>query len=178
MSKDEIEKAKAYAYNLLRVQPRSEKELSFRLKKKGFSESTSKETVFLFKKNGLLNDLKFARAWVDSRLKSNPKGDIVLRYELAAKGISGKIIDKVLSENPECEEVIAKRLAEDRIKALIGLPKLKAKKRLYDYLARRGFKCDIIEDVVERLCRNVGGPKGAKNLKTLDSSSPLRGSSE
>ncbi|MCK4463979.1 MAG: regulatory protein RecX [Candidatus Omnitrophica bacterium] len=148
MTAEAIEKAKAYAYNLLRVQPRSEKELSFRLKKKGFSESTSKETVSLFKKNGLLDDLKFARGWVDARLKSNPKGDIVLRYELTTKGISGKIIDKVLSENPECEEAIAKRLAGDRIKALRGLPKLKAKKRLHDYLARRGFKRDIIEKII------------------------------
>ncbi len=155
MTKEPPEKAKAYAYNLLRVQPRSEKELSFRLKKKGFSESTSKETVSLFKKNGLLNDLKFARAWVDARLKSNPKGDIVLRYELTTKGISGNIIDKVLSENPECEEVIAKRLAGDRIKALRGLPELKAKKRLHDYLARRGFKHDIIEEVVNRVVGSV-----------------------
>jgi len=155
MTKEPPEKAKAYAYNLLRIQPRSEKELSFRLKKKGFSESISKETVSLLKKKGLLNDLKFARAWVRARLKSNPKGDIVLRYELHTKGISGEIIDKVLSENPECEEVIAKRLAGDRIKALRGLPKLKAKKRLHDYLARRGFKCDIIEEVVNRLVGSV-----------------------
>ena len=155
MTKEPPEKARAYAYNLLRIQPRSEKELSFRLKKKGFSESISKETVSLLKKKGLLNDLKFARAWVRARLKSNPKGDIVLRYELHTKGISGEIIDKVLSENPECEEVIAKRLAGDRIKALRGLPKLKAKKRLHDYLARRGFKCDIIEEVVNRLVGSV-----------------------
>ncbi len=155
MTKEPPEKAKAYAYNLLRIQPRSEKELSFRLKKKGFSESTSKETVSLFKKNGLLNDLKFARGWVDARLKSNPKGDIVLRYELTTRGISGNIIDKVLSENPECEEVIAKRLAGDRIKALRGLPKLKAKKRLHDYLVRRGFKRDIIEEVVNRVVGSV-----------------------
>lgn len=151
MKREDIEKAKSYTYNLLRVRPRGEKELGFRLKKKGFSESVSKDTVSLFKKKGLLNDLKFARAWVYARLKSNPKGDTVLRHELAAKGISGKIIDKVLSENPEGEEVIARRLAGDRVKTLKGLPKLKAKKRLHDYLARRGFKRDIIEKIIDEV---------------------------
>ena len=46
---------------------------------------------------------------------------------------------------------VAKRLAEGCVKRLKDLPKLKMKKRLHDYLARRGFNYDIVEDVVENI---------------------------
>ncbi len=146
-----FDKARTYAYNLLRVRSRSEKELSQKLKEKGYSKPISEKVISFFKELDLINDLKFARAWVDSRLKLNPKGNIVLRQELFDKGVSKNIVDEVLSENENREEEIAKSLAEQRIKRLTGLPRLKVKKRLYDYLARRGFKYDIISEVINQL---------------------------
>jgi len=146
-----LEKAKSYALNLLQIRQRSEKELIDRLSEKGYSDEIQKKVVGQLKDIGLVCDSKFAKAWIDSRLKARPKGDVVLRHELALKGIDEGIIDKALSEKQKTEEVLARELAENRMKRLKGVPKLKAKKRLHDYLARRGFKFDVIEDIVEKV---------------------------
>ena len=146
-----LDKAKGYIYNLLRVRPRSEKEIRIKLDSKGFDKSIFEKTITLFRENGLIDDDKFAQAWVESRLRTMPKGDIALRQELKEKGISKEIIEKVLFGKKESEEVVAGRLAEERIRRMAGLPKLKVKKRLYDYLMRRGFKYEIIEDVVRKM---------------------------
>ena len=151
MSSEQSEKAKRYTYNLLRIRPRSEKELILRLRKKGFSEKTVNDVVSFLKKEELINDLEFAKEWVDSRLRTTPKGKTLLKEELAAKGISPSIIDKTLSEKMQDEEKIAKDIAEEKLKALKGLPQIKIKRKLFDYLRRRGFEEETVENIINSL---------------------------
>jgi len=148
MAINDIEKAEKYARRLLKVRQRSENELSARLGRKGFNNSIIENLVGQFKEKGLVDDLKFARSWVYSRIKLNPKGALALRCELIEKGISKKIIDLVIPENAEFEKETVKQLASKKAKQLKGLPKIKAKKRLQDYLTRRGFKYEVIDQVI------------------------------
>ncbi|NQT23147.1 MAG: regulatory protein RecX [Candidatus Omnitrophica bacterium] len=148
MANNDIEKAEKYAQRLLRVRQRSENELNTRLGRKGFDNRTIANLIDQFKEKGLLDDVKFARSWVNSRMKLNPKGALALRHELIEKGISKENIDLVIPKNVEFEEETVKRLVSEKAKQLKGLPKTKAKKRLYDYLARRGFKYEVIDTVI------------------------------
>ena len=47
---------------------------------------------------GYLDDGTFARAWVESRDRSRPRGESALRRELALKGVDRAVIDEVLTE--------------------------------------------------------------------------------
>ncbi len=49
------------------------------------------------KKKGLLNDLEFAKAWVEARRKSKQKGIRAIKAELFQKGIDKEIIEEVVS---------------------------------------------------------------------------------
>ena len=89
----EIKRGKAYCLRLLSLRSRSEHEIEARLKEKGYSAGTKKLILDLLKKNGLIDDLKFAGEWIDSRMRSNPKGKKALRIELVNKGISKEVID-------------------------------------------------------------------------------------
>ena len=148
MDTGKSDKARRYTYNLLRIRSRSEKEVDNRLREKGFSDKVVRETIAFFKKNRLIDDLEFAKAWVDSRLKTSPRGKITLRQELAGKGVSPRVIEQALSAVEEDETEVIRRLAEKRIKLLKSLPEVRMKKRLFDYLKRRGFDSDCVEDIV------------------------------
>jgi regulatory protein len=146
-------RAKNNAYALLRQRPRSVYEIRSRLKLKGYEDELVEDVIVSLKRTGDLDDEKFARFWVESRMHMNPAGDVVLKHELKAKGISGDIIDAALTEKAGKydEYELALSMAKDRFERLKRLDRRKATKRIYDYLLRRGFKYDNIRRVVENL---------------------------
>jgi Uncharacterized protein conserved in bacteria len=145
--------ARNNAYALLRQRPRSVYEIRNRLKLKGYADPLIEEVVASLERTGDLNDEKFARFWVESRMHMNPAGDVVLKHELKRNGISDTIIDAVLIEKSEKydEYELALSMAKDRFERLKKLDRRKATKRIYDFLLRRGFKYDNIRRVVESL---------------------------
>ncbi len=141
------------AYALLRQRPRSVYEIRNRLKLKGYADSIIEDIVASLERAGELDDERFARLWVESRMHMNPAGDVVLRHELKRNGISDGVIEAVLTEKSEKydEYEIALGMAKDRFERFKKLDRRKAMKRIYDFLLRRGFKYDNIRRVVESL---------------------------
>lgn len=146
-------RAKNNAYALLRQRPRSVYEIRSRLKLKGYDDDLVEDIVAGLRRSGDLDDEKFAKIWVESRMHTNPAGDVVLKYELKGKGISDSIIESVLNEKAEKydEYELALSMAKDRFERFKKLDRRKATKRIYGYLLRRGFRYDNIRRVVESL---------------------------
>ncbi|MHB8155498.1 MAG: regulatory protein RecX [Candidatus Omnitrophota bacterium] len=146
------EKAKAYAFLLLKFRLRSENELKNRLKQKGFSEELSQDTVNFLKNREFIDDRVFAKGWVSSRLR-RPIGLRKIRQELVQKGLDQEVIENSLSQVKEHynESQIVSQLAQQRFSKLKGIEPLKAKARVYAYLIRRGFASDIVSDIVKGL---------------------------
>ncbi|MDP3730561.1 MAG: regulatory protein RecX [Candidatus Omnitrophota bacterium] len=146
-------RARNNAYALLRMRPRSVYEIRNRLKLKGYADALIEDVVASLERTGDLNDEKFARFWVESRMHMNPAGDVVLKHELKRNGVSDDIIEAVLTEKAEKydEYELALSMAKDRFERLKKLDRRKATKRIYDFLLRRGFKYDNIRRVVESL---------------------------
>jgi len=117
------------------------------LLRKGFG-AVSCGVISALKEKKIIDDPGFARLWVESRMRANPKGDMALGKELRQKGISAAVIEQVLSERPCGERDTCRTLAEKKMETLGKLPKDKARKKLFDLLARRGFNFSIVEDVV------------------------------
>jgi len=151
-SSHEPEKAKEYAFLLLKFRLRSEKELERRLKQKGFSAELAQDTVNFLKDKQFIDDRVFAKAWVSSRLKK-PFGLRRIKQELAEKGLDKEIIEEtfVWVKEDYKESGIVSQLAEQRFSKLKGIEPLKARQRVYAYLMRRGFSPDLISDVVNKL---------------------------
>jgi len=149
MSKSKKDKAALYASRLINIRPRSEKELRKRFKEKGYNRATTQDIISQLKDKKIIDDEKFARLWVESRMRSNPKGVMLLRRELKEKGISDSVIEGTLIGIKEKEAESARELAEKKIDVFKKLTPNKAKKKLFDFLARRGFNFDIIEDIVK-----------------------------
>jgi regulatory protein len=153
---DSLQKARNYAFLLLKFRLRSEKELYQRLEKKKFDDQIIKETLCFLKGKGFVDDNYFAKAWIESRLKK-PLGLRRLKVELKIKGIDKEIIERHIQEIKKNypEENIVTEIAKKRLKRLKGLTPEKVKRRTQDYLLRRGFSPDIVIDVINKLCRQI-----------------------
>ncbi len=149
-SQNEIKSAKDSALRLLSYCPRSIKGISDRLKEKGFSTDTIENVISALKKAGYLDDLKFAKDMIDSRLRKNPVSKNVIRTQLAQRGIAEPVIDEALSGFEEAfdEYKIAVDILKKRLKNLKGLEPDKALKKLYPYLRKQGFSEEVIEKVL------------------------------
>lgn len=151
-----MQKAKEYAFLLLKFRLRSEKELAERLKRKKFSEEVIRETVAFLKEKKFIDDTLFARSWIQSRIK-RPLGLRRIKQELNLKGIEKEVIESQISELKEayCEEDIVSELAQERFSKLKGIDPRAAQRRVYAYLIRRGFSPDIVIDVINNLCKQI-----------------------
>jgi regulatory protein len=149
-----LQKAKDYAFLLLKFRLRSENEIRQRLKKKKFDADIIETTLFFLKDKGFIDDNYFAKTWIESRIKK-PLGIRRLKAELNIKGINKAIIDTQIDEIKKSysEEDIVGGIAKDRLNKLKGIDPQKAKKRVYAYLLRRGFSPEVVIDILNQIER-------------------------
>lgn len=143
------QKARNSVWYLLKIRLRSEHELREKLKLKKFSPDVINETIQYFYDLDFINDRTFAKSWINSRLKK-PYGFSRIKNELRIKGIDPVIIDQecaVAGENYNEIDVLTD-LARKRRQKYKNLTDDKIKKRLYDYLCRRGFNQSTIYQVI------------------------------
>lgn len=149
---NELESAKNFAFRLIKFRIRSRHELESRLKRKKFSQEIIKQVLDFLSDLGYVNDLTFAKAWVNGRLQFKPRSKKLLIYELKKKGIAANIIETALSGlDLEMEEQLARQLMQKRVSKLNGLPRETKRRRLSGYLARRGFASNIIYQIIREL---------------------------
>jgi regulatory protein len=146
---DEADKAYNRALYFLKFRPRSRAEIARNLKEKQFSPEAITNTITRLETNGLIDDLAFARLFVENRRNFSPKGVYALRYELRAKGISEKIIETVLDDYDEKKAAWAALFP--KIKQWENLETKEFKKKAFAFLRRRGFGYDICTTVCDRM---------------------------
>lgn len=155
----ETEIAKLFDSSLrfLSYRPRSEKETSQYLAKKIAQKESIKyqqslqspqipQVIEKLKKYKYLDDFEFAKWWTQSRVKSNPRGQLFIKYELTKKGIEKEIIEKVLSNFPN-ETTLAKRAIEKKLKMWEKLQPKELKNKIYIYLRSKGFSYDTAQEI-------------------------------
>jgi len=139
--------AEKSALNLIKYRARSEKELSVRLKEKGFDDEVIGKVVEKCKKNGLIDDKLFAYLYAYDKLTLDKKGPLFIQHELKRLGVEESLIFESLDKvkNEVDINTIALELAKNYYERKQDILKTKA------YLYRRGFEPDIINCVIENL---------------------------
>ncbi|UCH11838.1 MAG: regulatory protein RecX [Candidatus Omnitrophota bacterium] len=160
---ENFDKALSYAYRLFKYRPRSRKELQERLKLQRYNTAIIDRVIHEFEQQGLIDDKRFARLWALTRIQRKSSSLTNIKGELLLKGVDSQIIDDTLGRLKKDfnEYEIAKSLATKKLRLLTGVKKLnpaiarkggiKAKKRLFDYLKRRGFCFDVIYKVLDEI---------------------------
>ena len=148
--------------NFLSLKPRSERETNARvtyyLKKykwlKDFEkEAITSDTIKDLKRNNLLDDKKFAKAFVKEKINS-PKTTSKLKVEqfLKRKGVKDSVINEAMRLfTDELEEQNLQKDAEKKLPSLKEPNIYKKKSKLISYLASRGYPYSKIYTVVDRI---------------------------
>lgn len=127
------------------MRPRTEWEIETYLERKNASPEIIRSTIDKLIKIELIDDEKFARAYVADRRLLRPTSRRKLTAELRKKHLPSQIIDRILSEQTDSEEqnilreVIAKKRSQTKYQDNL---------RLMQYLARQGFSYDDIKQVL------------------------------
>jgi regulatory protein len=141
------------ALRFLKIRPRSVAELKSKLEIKGFESQDINQTLDWLLAIQLLNDRTFTRSWIQYRL-ARPFGFRRIILELKTKGIDPSIIEEEIAQvKEETDEFqAALELGQRREIRLKEIDPLKKKKRIFDFLSRRGFTPDIVMKVLKKIC--------------------------
>lgn len=150
VKKAEYQKTLDKLYRFAMVRPRSEKEVTDYFRRKKIHESLHLELLKKLKHLDLLNDVVFAKWWVDQRQSFKPKPKRIIKIELTKKGIIKEIIDNVLGETEFDESKMAQDLLTRKAYKWKGLEPREAKQKKSQYLAGKGFSWDVIEKVTSK----------------------------
>lgn len=150
-----FERAYTAATQALARRPQSETELRSRLERRGVEGGAIDETLLVLKKEGLVDDAHVAREVVRSTLSRGGAGAPLLETRLAAKGIDAETAQAVLEDTPELPTAMdaACRYARTLSEAL---PLPTRARRVFAYLARRGFDEHESTEAVQRVLGPIG----------------------
>lgn len=146
-----------YALNLLSARAYSERNLRRKLAQKGFPQAESDDAIERLKGHGYLDDAKYAAEYARQKLVVAGASVRRVEQELARKGIGRDVARAATSAVVEEEDVdtvsAMERLAKKKLASLGDLEPHVRRRRLFGFLARKGYEVDEINRVVDSLCQ-------------------------
>lgn len=143
-SADDKVASSALRYAAMRL--RSHWEMKQYLRRKGASPALTEKILNKLSKIRLLDDEKFAAAWLANRRLLRPTSKRKLQQELRTKHVADEVINRTLSDDEAVDErtILRELIAKKR-----NLPKYKADPlKLMQYLARQGFSYGDIKSAL------------------------------
>lgn len=141
-----------YAYNValnyITFKMRSVKEVTDHLLKKGFDNIIIKKVLERLIKEGYLNDLNFAKAFIKDRMNLTSTGPLKIRKELLENGVKEDIVNNEIQKiDVNIVEEKLRKLLEKQIKIKKGsLNSVKLK--LVNYFINLGYEKDMITKIL------------------------------
>jgi regulatory protein len=146
---DDVTRAVDYAANFLSYRPRSVAEVRRNLEKKDLPEAVIEQAIDRLQQLGYVDDVAFARYWLENRDTFKPRGPAALRYELRQKGVAEDIIGAALESLDPVDA--ARRAGEAKARRLRGLTREAFRNKLGSFLQRRGFRYETTRDVIHQI---------------------------
>ena len=146
---DRMQRCFNAATRYLSYRPRSEAEVRQRLQQRGFDGGGIEAALTRLKEQGLVDDAAFAQFWTDNRETFSPRSQWLTRLELRRKGVADETIDDVVDAVDDGDS--AYRAALSKVRHLPLSDYQSFRRRLGEYLKRRGFSYEVINYIIERI---------------------------
>lgn len=144
-----------YALSLLAARPYSSRSLHRKLIQKQYPAADAEDAIRRLVDNGILDDAKYAEQYARSKMETTGASKRRLQQDLYRKGIktdvSAAAIDEVVEQDEIDTAAVIERVAKKKLSQLGDLEPLMIRRRLFAFLARRGYDLDQIKAVVSRL---------------------------
>jgi len=149
--------ASAYdeALYFLTPKARTVREVENRLDECNYSEGEIMAAIDRLRNNGLLNDEKFARDFIESRLNTKPVSRGKLRRQLREHFVENAVIDEALSAvSDETELSNAAAVGSKYFRQYSNLPLKERLRRTGARLVSCGYAFDDVKTVLSELAEN------------------------
>jgi len=145
-----VERARQTALRFLAHRMRTGREVRDKLTARGFDRGTVSTVVERLTEVGLINDAEYAAAYLRTSLKLRPRSYRVLLSELTKKGVSRETAGRAIGESVELtpEVEAARRVMAKAARTYGRLPDGERRRKLFSFLARRGFSPDTISELL------------------------------
>jgi regulatory protein len=140
------------ALDMLEARARGVTEMRRLLIKKGEPAADVDAAIERLRAGGLLDDANFARQLTRSKAVGSGASKRRIQQELAKRGVAREISDAAIEEVFEEEQIdeadSIERVARKKLRTLGKVDAAAQKRRLYGFLARRGYDSDDIQRVL------------------------------
>lgn len=143
------------AANMLAARPRAARDLERLLVRKGEPAKHAGAAIARLTALGALDDARFARQFIRSKIAGAGLSRRRLQSELWRRGVAREVIDaalaEVLVEDEVDEDAQIAQVAAKKLRTLRSLDPATARRRLYAFLARRGYDASAIRRLMDTL---------------------------
>ena len=143
------------ALTILEYRARSIDELRRKLIQKGAAKAEVEEVLVRLIDQKLLDDAEFARQFARTKITGSGASKFRIMQELRRKGVAAEVAQHALDELHRDEGIEASasigRIAEKKWRSLGKLDEPTRRRRLYAFLARRGYSPDDIRTAMASL---------------------------
>lgn len=144
--------ARAIVLRQLAMSPKSRHQLREKLRQRNCPDDVAEAVLDRMSEVGLVDDEKFAEAYVRSKQVTRGLSKRALAHELRTKGVDRDTAEAVLAEvRPIDEEERARALVEARMSRMRGLDRDVAMRRLAGMLARKGYPAGLSLQVIREV---------------------------
>ena len=143
-----------YLLNLLSRRMHAKSELKTKALRKGYSGQTVEELLQRFEERGWVNDEEFAKSFARDKFELQRWGPVKIRSRLFSLGISRSAAERALQEinvDSDDYQVLKQLVVKRKAYFLREADVQKRKRKIANYLLRKGFSSDTIFKYLEQL---------------------------
>ena len=145
------------ALNMLAFRARSARELARALVRKGADRVHVEQAIARLVEQGFVDDAAFARAFSRAKVVGANHSRRRVQQDLLRKGVAREVADGAIVEVFQEEGIdpltLVEAAARRKLRTLASLEPVVRRRRLYGFLARRGFDADDIRRAMENVDR-------------------------
>ena len=149
------------ALDMLEARSRGVTELRRLLIRKGELEADVDAAIERLRASGLLDDANFARQLTRSKALGAGMSRRRIAQELAKRGVDRAVtteaIDEVFEDEGVNEEASIERIARKKLRTMAKLDAPTQRRRLFAFLARRGYDSDDVQRVLRLVLADTEG---------------------
>jgi len=152
------EAVKSYCLRRLGQRDHSRKELFDKARKKDYPSDIVNGVLDELEAKGYLDDRSFARKFASDKSRLNNWGPAKIKAHLFKKGITESAADEGIDrafDSEEVKETLFELVEKKRRRFLREENLLKRKKKIFDYLRRKGYRTDSIFEVLDELAESI-----------------------
>jgi regulatory protein len=149
------------ALNLLAFRARSSAELARSLVRKGEPKELVERAVRRLQEQGLLDDAEFAQSFTRAKVLGARQSRRRVQQGLARKGVARDVTDAaiatVFEEEGVDQSAVVEAAARKKLRSLVKLEPAVRRRRLYAFLARRGYDADDVRRAMDAVGEELRG---------------------